>query len=82
MVANLSDWGLVLTTVGTFMHLLYVTGFEKINHFVTFDTLNISSLNKAFHSINQHNSELSISLYHELLETFRNISRAACVLLW
>ena len=38
-----------------------------------------ATLNKALHTIN---SELSISLYHELLETFKNISRAACVLLW
>ena len=56
--------------------------FWKINHFVTFDTLNISSLNKALHSVNPHNSELGIGLYHELPETSRNISRAACVLLW
>jgi len=59
-----------------------VTGFREINYFVTFDTLNISSLNKVLHSVNQYNSELSNSLYHKLPETFRNISRAACVLLW
>jgi len=48
--------------------MLYVTEFQKINHFVTFDTLNISSSNKALHSTNRHCNEYRISQYHELPE--------------
>ena len=56
--------------------------FGKINHFVTFDTLNISSSNKALHSTNQLFSEHRISLCNELLEILWNILRTVCVLLW
>ena len=56
-----------------YSNIVYVTGFQKINHFVTFNTLNISSSNKALHSTNQHCSELKISLYHELPEILWNI---------
>ena len=52
---------------------IFVTGFRKINHFVTFDILNISTSNKALHSINQHCSEHRISLCHELPEILWNI---------
>jgi len=38
---------------------------SEINHFVTFDILNISRSNKALHSINQYCSEHRISLCHE-----------------
>ena len=57
--------------------LLIVTGFRKIYHFVTFDTLNISSSNQALHSTNQHCSKHRISLYHELPEILWNISNLA-----
>jgi len=60
----------------------YVTGFRKISHFVTFDTLNISSSNKALHCTNQPFSEHRISLCYELLEMLWIILKAACVLLW
>ena len=60
----------------------YVTGFQKISHFVTFDTLNISSSNKALHCTNQPFSEHRISLCYELLEMFWAILKAACILLW
>jgi len=44
----------------------------------TFDTLNISTLNKALQSTNQHYSEKRISQCHEFL---KNVLRAACELL-
>jgi len=49
----------------------YATAFQKINHFFTFETLNISSSNKTLHSTNQHCSEHRISPL-----------RSACALLW
>ena len=59
-----------------------MTGFRKINHFVTFDTSNIYVRNTAFHSRNQHYSELSFSLYNKLPEILGNILIGACILLW
>ena len=64
------------------IHTTNVTGFRKINHFVTFDTLNISSSNKTLHSTNKHYFEHRIFLYHELPEILLNILKATCVLLW
>jgi len=61
---------------------IYVTGFRKINHFVTFGTLNISSSNKVLHSTSRHCSEYRIIQYHELPEILSNILRTACILLW
>ena len=58
-----------------------VTEFQKINHFVIFDTLNISSPNKALNNTNQYCFKHTISHYHELREILRNILRTACVLL-
>ena len=60
-----------------------MTGFQKINHFVTFHTLNIYSWKKyILHRTNKHYIELSVILYHELPETLQNILIAASVLLW
>jgi len=39
----------------------YVTGFGKINHFVTFDTSNIYGQNNALHSTSQPYSEYRVS---------------------
>jgi len=52
--------------------VLFVTGFRKINHFVTFDTINISivSSSKALHSTNQHCFEHRIFLYHNYQQKY------------
>ena len=56
-----------------------VAGFQKINHLVTFKTLNIS---KALHSKNQNCCGHRISLCHALSEILWNILFSECVLLW
>ena len=55
---------------------LYVTGFQKINHFVTFDPLNISAQTSQWLHWAQNLSN------YELPEILWNILRAACALLW
>jgi len=50
--------------------MTYVTGFGKINHFVTFDTSNIYGQNNALHSTSQPYSEYRVSVYTELPENF------------
>ena len=56
--------------------------FRKINHFVSFDTLNIYSWNKALHNTNQNYCELSFTLYYKLPEILWNILIAVCIQLW
>ena len=56
--------------------------FQKINHFVSFDTLNIYSWNKALHNTNQNYCELSFTLYYKLPEILWNILIAVCIQLW
>jgi len=51
----------------------YVTGFGKINQFVTFDTSNIYGQNNALYSTTQSYSEYRISVYTELPENLWNI---------
>ena len=59
--------------------VLFMTGFWKINHFVTFNTINISivSSSKALHRTNQNCFEHRIFLHHKLPA---EILKAACVL--
>jgi len=45
-----------------------VTGFGKINHFVTFDTSNIYGQNNVLYSTSQLYSEYRVSVYIELPE--------------
>jgi len=44
----------------------YVTGFRKINHFVTFDTSNIYDRNNVLYSTSQPYREHRVSVYTEL----------------
>jgi len=46
----------------------YVTGFGKINHFVTFDTSNIYGQNNALYSTSPPYSDYRVSVYTELPE--------------
>ena len=62
--------------------MIIVTEFRKIDYFVTFNTLNISSSSKALFGTNQICFEHRISLYNKLPEVLGNILKAACVLLW
>jgi len=45
-----------------------VTGFGKINHFVTFETSNIYGQNNALYSTSQPYGEYRVSVYTELPE--------------
>jgi len=45
------------------MFLVIVTGFRKINHFVTFNTSNIYGQNNALYSTSQPYGEYRVSLY-------------------
>jgi len=47
---------------------LFVTGFGKINHFVTFDTSNIYGQNNALYSTSKPYNEYRVSVYVELPE--------------
>jgi len=47
---------------------VFVTGFGKINHFVTFNNSNIYGQNTALYSKSQPYSEYSVSMYTELPE--------------
>jgi len=58
------------------IHVLYMTGFRKINHFVTFDTLNITVDINALYITNQPYNKYSNSPYPELPENLRSISIA------
>jgi len=49
--------------------MINVTGFGKINHFVTFDTSNIyGQINNALYSTSHPYSEYRVSVYTELPE--------------
>ena len=47
-----------------------VTGFNKINHFVTFDTLNVYGRNKVLHTTNQHYAIVCTTNYQKSFEMF------------
>ena len=76
-----ATWYAVQKLIIQYSSTVYVTGFQKINHFVTIRTLNIYSWNKILHSTNQQYIELSVSLYRELPETLWNILIASSVLI-
>jgi len=59
-----------------------VTGFGKINHFVTFDTSNIYGQNNALYRTSQPYSEYRVSVYTELPENLWNILMGTYVWLW
>jgi len=65
--------GKVFSIYIQFVYALNVIGFQKINHFVTFDNSKLYDWNKVLHSTYQYYSklELSISRYHELAEIFQ-----------
>ena len=58
---------------------LFATGFQKINNFVPLHSSNIYSWNKPLQSANQHDIELSISLYHEFPNLLKYFNSCKCI---
>ena len=83
MIQVLQSWsGIMLYKCDWISENQPLCGFRKINHSVTFHTLNTYCWNKLLHSTNQHYRELNVRLYNELPATLWNILIATSVLLW